>query len=536
MSNVSRQTEASAVAYLFADMELVREAACREPMNAPSAYTLLLVIEGEGKLLLKTGKTRLHRGICVLLAPGTVNMLEAGEVGLTFYRLRFDAIGRGERDAGTAEAGRSVFDALLEQAVMPCSSFSSLLLLVESLYRHYLEQDELERLENQIRFQQLLLSILRQYRSGSGENDLLQAVQRSIEHVREHYDQPFTVDQLAELTGTSRWRYTQLFKEATGQMPIDFVNTVRIEKAQQLLMMTGDKLNDIAQSVGYSNEYYFNRKFKQMVGVTPGQYRSGYETHTRIFAPFLEDYLVALGVTPVMQFSHKLWGRQDYLGMREVPDFDITSGDWKALTASRPEFIILDGGYRRWSLENCSRISPVFKFPYTGEDWRVTLEAFGTILGRKKEVSLAIENHEVTIADARQRLIRSARGESVAVLRISSKAVYLYGGGKRGYTGPLLYGGLGLAEPDIVRKLLPYERRVSLTREELARIDADHLFIAFDKEHGEDAGRQLLETPEWKQVPAVKGNRVHEVDFMAWMNYGVLSHNCKINDVLRVLG
>ncbi|MNE96617.1 hypothetical protein D3C80_1948360 [compost metagenome] len=48
-------------------------------------------------------------------------------------------------------------------------------------------------------------------------------------------------------------------------------------------------------------------------------------------------------------------------------------------------------------------------------------------------------------------------------------------------------------------------------------------------------GRELLETPLWRKLPAVRSGCVYEMDFMAWMNYGVMSHQRKIADVLQVL-
>jgi ABC-type Fe3+-citrate transport system substrate-binding protein len=67
----------------------------------------------------------------------------------------------------------------------------------------------------------------------------------------------------------------------------------------------------------------------------------------------------------------------------------------------------------------------------------------------------------------------------------------------------------------------------------LSELDAEHLFITFDRQEGED--RELLDTPLWRSLPAVRSRCVYEVDFMAWMNYGVLSHQRKIKDVLEVL-
>jgi ABC-type Fe3+-hydroxamate transport system substrate-binding protein/AraC-like DNA-binding protein len=519
------------IVYIFNKIELVKKTACRAQMNTDSTYRMLLVTEGCGSIALGSGRADLQRDTCLLLEPGMTCLLEVGKEGLIFYLISFEVV-CSQKQAKTG-AEQLIFHKLLSQSVM---NFSSCMLLVEKLYRYRQEQDELELLENQLRFQTLLLTILRQNRMMVSEDGMRQAVQHSIEYVQENYDQPLSIDQLAAIAATNRWQYTKVFKEMTGHTPIGLLNTVRIDKAQQLLLLTGDRLNEIARAVGYSNEYYFNRKFKQMIGLTPGQYRSYNQTTARVFAPFMEDYLLALGITPVLQYSHKLWGRQDYLELREVPDFDITSDDWTTLSRYKTEFIILNSAYQRWGLEKCSDISPVFKLPYTGEDWQTTLLAMGTIFGRKDKALQAIEEHESKAAAARARLANTIQDETVAVLRISSQAVTLYGGSTKGYTGPLLYSNLGLAQPALVQQLTSHKRRIDLTLEELARLDADHLFITFDKAEGEDAGRELTESQVWNNLPAVKGNRVYEVDFMAWMNYGVLSHNRKIDDVLQILG
>jgi len=518
--------DTSAASYRFLRIELIRQPSRRVSMDVSPAYSLLLITEGDGSALLDSGGAYLQRGNCLLLAPGMSVRLEAGGEGLVLYRLLFDVLGA---------SGSPALDELLRHSIMTCSALSSCMLMAEGLYSHQDEPDELERLENQIRFQTLLLAILRQFRLSRSDSALRQAVQQSVAYVQEHCGEPITIEQLAAITGTSRWRYTQVFKEMTGQLPIDYLNTVRIDKAQQLLLLTRDKLYDVAQAVGFSNEYYFNRKFKQMVKLTPGQYRSGCQSSTRIFAPFLEDHLLALGVVPAWQYSHRLWGRQEYLGLADVPAFDITTEDWSALSAVKPELIMLDDGHHRWRLEMCRRIAPVFKLPYPSEEWRVTLQAIGAILGRSDKAALALERFDDRLAEARSLLARRARQESVAVLRVTGGAVYLYGGGARGYTGPLLYGGLGFTRPELVRQLAAEERRISLTAEELARLDADHIFVVFE-EDGEGAGRELLDSPLWQQLPAVRGGRVYEVDFLAWMNYGVLSHHRKIDDLLRVLG
>lgn len=361
-----------------------------------------------------------------------------------------------------------------------------------------------------------------------------EAIQRSIHYMVEHYNQAVTVDQLAEVAGITRARYTQTFKEVTGRVPLEHLNGLRIERAQQQLLLTNDRMHDIAVSVGYSNEYYFNRRFKRSVGVTPGQYRSFHQDGLRVFAPFLEDYLLALDITPVAQYCHAEWGKQEYLALHNVPEVDISTRNWQELSRYTPELILLDNGFHRWHLEECSRIAPLFKLPVHQEDWRATLYSAAAVFGRTERVQEVIDNYEHQAQQAKQLLTRSVYSQTIACLRISVYGITLYGCEDLGYTGSVLHHDLGLQPHSLVRKLTRGKNRVNLTKEELANLTADHLFITFDQLEG--GGRELLDTQLWRNLPAVRNGSVYEVDFMAWMNYGVLSHQRKIEDVLRALG
>jgi AraC-like DNA-binding protein len=70
--------------------------------------------------------------------------------------------------------------------------------------------------------------------------------------------------------------FTRAFKEETGQSPISFLLKTRIERAKELLSNTGNKISDIALSVGFSNQQRFNEMFKKYSGMTPLQYRKKY--------------------------------------------------------------------------------------------------------------------------------------------------------------------------------------------------------------------------------------------------------------------
>ena len=66
---------------------------------------------------------------------------------------------------------------------------------------------------------------------------------------------------------------SQFFKEKTGQNVLDYSTDFRMERAKKLLSDPKLTLKEISQQVGYYNVSSFIRRFKQLNGVTPGDYR-----------------------------------------------------------------------------------------------------------------------------------------------------------------------------------------------------------------------------------------------------------------------
>lgn len=214
----------------------------------------------------------------------------------------------------------------------------------------------------------------------------------------------------------------------TGLTPLDYVNKIRIDRAKHLLVTTNDRLYEIGQHVGFNNEYYFSRRFRQEVGVSPGHYRRSHREQPRVFAPFLEDFVVALGMTPVMQGTHPGWGMQDYLGIDHVPVFDIAEGDLGALSRYQPDVILLDEGFGRWIPgARFGRLAPVHALDHPGEDWRTTLRMAAALLGKTDKVDDIIAKYESKAVEAKSRLQCIVRDGTVACLRISAAGVSLYG-------------------------------------------------------------------------------------------------------------
>ncbi|WP_231637519.1 AraC family transcriptional regulator [Paenibacillus sp. FJAT-27812] len=497
-------------------------------------FLLHIFMDGGGRLVLDGLGYLIERGKCFISEPGMTVACEAYKQGLSYYELAFEVqyIGQGEQ-ASLEKGSYQTFPCVGE---VECEPFSHCLELIETLYKHSLSEanDELSMIDQNICFQELLRMILRQNLTASHAQSSRDAVEATIDQLRRDYRSEWSVSQLAEMADVGRWQYTRLFKEMTGQVPLQYLSGIRIDQAKHLLQETDDRLFDIAQNAGFGNEFYFNRRFKQSVGLSPGQYRRHYREDIRVFAPFLEDFLVTLGVTPILQCSISNWGKQSYLGLEHIPAVDLFVTQTVQLPL-KPDFIIVDVGFQeKWDQNLFEEKVPLYKMSNQGEDWQETLRTMADLIGRGKSAKVVdiISDYEHK-ADAARKKLRSIRHQTTVFLRVNAQGILMYGGPDKSYTGPVLYKDLELTPHPLVRQLTNNARFAELTVEQLAQLDADNLFVTFEISDHEK--KKLFASSDWQSLSAVRSNRVFEVDFLSWMNYGVLSHGKKIDDVLRAL-
>jgi len=117
--------------------------------------------------------------------------------------------------------------------------------------------------------------------AGSRQNDdaVIAGVQSWIAH---HYDQPSPVARMVEQSGLGERTFKRRFRKATGMSPIEYVLTLRLEEAKQMLEATDQTVEAIAEAVGYEDAAFFSRKFTARVGLTPIRYRRKFQGIRRL--------------------------------------------------------------------------------------------------------------------------------------------------------------------------------------------------------------------------------------------------------------
>ena len=78
---------------------------------------------------------------------------------------------------------------------------------------------------------------------------------------------------MAKLSGVSERSFKRRFQAATGMSPLEYVHTLRLEEAKQMLESEDSPIEAIAGEVGYEDAGFFSRLFRRSVNLTPAQYR-----------------------------------------------------------------------------------------------------------------------------------------------------------------------------------------------------------------------------------------------------------------------
>ena len=98
-------------------------------------------------------------------------------------------------------------------------------------------------------------------------------VQTAIQYMRENLNKKLTLEDLSSHVGYSPSHFGLLFKEKTGESPLNYLCQLKIQRACQMLDMTDMKIKEITQELGFYDQYHFSKTFLKEVGESPTQYK-----------------------------------------------------------------------------------------------------------------------------------------------------------------------------------------------------------------------------------------------------------------------
>ena len=115
-----------------------------------------------------------------------------------------------------------------------------------------------------------------EHKGEQGENNWMQeysaATKEMVSVIEENYGMRLGLDSFADKFRLTPEYLSNLFAKETGMTFSNYLKKVRIEKAKELILTTDMKIYEVACSVGYPDQKYFSKVFKEYTGVSAKQY------------------------------------------------------------------------------------------------------------------------------------------------------------------------------------------------------------------------------------------------------------------------
>lgn len=98
-------------------------------------------------------------------------------------------------------------------------------------------------------------------------------IRKALAYIQSNFTRDLTLEEVAGHVGVSKSYLSRIFPEYAGEHYCSYLQRLRIERAKELLRFTDDHIYEIASKVGFWNSRYFCKVFRDMVGMTPADYR-----------------------------------------------------------------------------------------------------------------------------------------------------------------------------------------------------------------------------------------------------------------------
>lgn len=105
------------------------------------------------------------------------------------------------------------------------------------------------------------------------DKDGMRKISDALLYVDKNFSKQITLEEISDVVNMNPSYFCRFFKKATGKTVMEYINFVRIWKAENLLSLTDESILEISMEVGFSSVSYFNRVFKKLKGASPMKYR-----------------------------------------------------------------------------------------------------------------------------------------------------------------------------------------------------------------------------------------------------------------------
>lgn len=245
------------------------------------AMEIIVPLENYYDVVINNESFHLIPGEVLIIAPGLVHEIKAPDSGTRLVYLM-------DINVFTEMKGFSAISPMLSAPIR--LNKQSYPLVYDEVRRHldrirdiYFNREEFSQLKIHSHMANILLRLAENHSNADDtfpntriykQREYAQKFSAILNYIEAHYTEDLILEDIAAISGFSKFHFSRLFKQYTDMTFCDYLNYRRLRAAEDLLAKSELSITELALQAGFPSISTFNRIFKQKHGITPSAYRS----------------------------------------------------------------------------------------------------------------------------------------------------------------------------------------------------------------------------------------------------------------------
>lgn len=246
-----------------------------------TAMEIIVPIENYYDVIINNENIHITPGEILIIAPGLVHQIIAPSYGKRYVFLM-------DISVLTKMNGFSAVSPIMSTPIkLNKQSYPN---IYDDVYDHllqirniYFNTDEFSELKIHSHLTSILITVAEDYLHSNDlfpntriykQREYAQKFGAILDYIETHYNEDIELEDIARISGFSKFHFSRLFKQYTDMTFCDYLNYRRIRAAEELLSSPELSITELALQAGFPSISTFNRIFKQKHGITPSEYRA----------------------------------------------------------------------------------------------------------------------------------------------------------------------------------------------------------------------------------------------------------------------
>lgn len=225
-----------------------------------------LIIGSKGNIIIENKKYKINGGMLFYIGPNVPYFIELdNEKASYFMTVHFSYVNVIFND--NIWSFKNQTEMLSLHPVQELKDYSHIGEIFKKLVGNWYEKLPNYEFVTKNLLEQLIFEISESIKEQKYNYSTALKIEKVIKYMNKNINKKITVTELSQLVKLSPTYLSETFKDVTGYSIIKFFNKMKIDKAKELIIEGDKKIKEVAGLMGFTDEFYFSRMFKNIEGI-----------------------------------------------------------------------------------------------------------------------------------------------------------------------------------------------------------------------------------------------------------------------------